>query len=156
MPNESETRWCPQSAVRRSPSPSGRGRHVPRYARKPAAGLVKTAFAYNLGDKTCSFSPGEKVRMRGKAAQHRPVASAPSSRKHPGFTHYQHRGTISFRFRISTFGFYAVFIRDYPHDLQNRSPSTLGVECFFRQFNPRRPPSSILNPPSSVFICVYL
>jgi hypothetical protein len=84
-------------AARRSPSPRpsplGRGRHAPRLARIPAAGLVKVAFANYLGDKTCSFSPREKVRMRGKAACQPQAASEPSSHTHPGFTHYKRRGT---------------------------------------------------------------
>jgi hypothetical protein len=52
------------------PSPSGRGWHAHRLSSKPAAGLVKVAFEGHGGDKTCSFSPREKVRMRGKVARY--------------------------------------------------------------------------------------
>jgi len=64
------------ASVRNAPFPLtpalslGRGWHAPSLASKPAAGLVKVAFAYDSGDKTCSFSPREKVRMRGKEARH--------------------------------------------------------------------------------------
>ncbi len=46
-----------------------RGRHAPRLASKPAAGLVNVAFASFKGSKTRSFSPA-KARMRGKAVHH--------------------------------------------------------------------------------------
>ena len=97
LPNASSARR-PRSATRRfpspRPSPSGRGWHAPLLAGKPAAGLAKVAFAYDIGDKTCSFSPRERVRMRGKAARHFQAASGPASRNRPGFNHYKHRRTL--------------------------------------------------------------
>ncbi len=47
-----------------------RGSHVPRWANRLTAGLVSVVFTCHCGAKTCSFSPGEKVRMRGKGSLH--------------------------------------------------------------------------------------
>ena len=61
----------------------GQGGTTHRLSSKPVAGLMKVAFEGHGGDKTCSFSPREKVRMRGKQARYFQVASGPSSRNHP-------------------------------------------------------------------------
>jgi hypothetical protein len=93
-------------------SSSWAGWHDRRLASKPAAGLVKVGFAYDLGDKTCSFSPREKVRMRGKAASNCQATCSCSSAQSHGLNHDKCRGakTVMERpFRLNWGGFYRRF-----------------------------------------------
>jgi hypothetical protein len=57
---------CASRSPSRRPSPSGRGRTVCRFFKKPATGFAGYVSAKLGTPDCCSLSPGERVRVRGK------------------------------------------------------------------------------------------